>query len=366
MSISLTNQVGNTKLSRLVKVAMITAVSATLLAGCATEPPTGVDSAVLIPKVQDTAQSSAPAALEPTPEPQDVTPLDPETPSPSDFEPVVRTSLADMGTLKASEVLEQLPTKGRAPKTGYDRKAKFGTPWMDMNRNGCDTRNDILRRDLIAPTPSGPCKILAGVLEDNYTGESIDFVRGNTTSTLVQIDHLVSLSDAWQKGAQLLSQQQRITFANDPLNLETVDGPTNSAKGAGDAATWLPPNRSFRCEYVARQISVKATYSLWVTAAEKQAMARVLEECPGQMAYASSFAPALQSPVVQKDAVKAPAPIPVPVPAPAPDQVPVPAPSQIYFSNCTEARAAGAAPVSAGQPGYGRHLDRDGDGVGCE
>jgi hypothetical protein len=36
------------------------------------------------------------------------------------------------------------------------------------------------------------------------------------------------------------------------------------------------------------------------------------------------------------------------------------------YANCSEARAAGAAPVRAGDPGYSRKLDRDGDGIGCE
>lgn len=48
--------------------------------------------------------------------------------------------------------------------------------------------------------------------------------------------------------------------------------------------------------------------------------------------------------------------------APAPQ----PQASSAYYANCSAARAAGAAPVYAGQPGYGSHLDRDNDGVGCE
>lgn len=281
--------------------------------------------------------------------------------------------------ISASELLETLEVKGRAPKTGYDRKAKFGTPWADIDRNGCDTRNDILQRDLTDTTLSGPCKVLSGTLNDKYTGETIDFVRGNKTSTLVQIDHVVALMDAWQKGAQSLIQEQRIAFANDPLNLMATDGPTNSAKGAGDAATWLPKNKAFRCEYVARQISVKAAYGLWVTQAEKSAMERVLASCEGQQAYTSDFAavpsaapPQHSAPAPAQSPTPAPTPTHVPVPSPAPMQALAPAPTSptapgdTYFKNCTAARAAGAAPVYHGDPGYGRHLDRDGDGIGCE
>ena len=185
------------------------------------------------------------------------------------------------GASQALDALATLPIKGRAPKTGYDREL-FGQAWADVDRNGCDTRNDILKRDLtaISYVNSVPCKVKSGTLADPYTAKTINFVRGTTTSSAVQIDHVVALSDAWQKGAQQLSREQRTALANDPLNLQATDGPTNQQKGDGDAATWLPPSKAFRCEYVARQISVKATYGLWVTQAEHDAMARILGDCP--------------------------------------------------------------------------------------
>jgi hypothetical protein len=177
--------------------------------------------------------------------------------------------------------LETVPVKGRAPKTGYSRE-EFGPAWADVDRNGCDTRNDILARDLEGETfKSGTqnCVVATGTLADSYTGKTIHFVRGNATSPQVQIDHIIALSDAWQKGAQQLSPDQRKQLANDPLNLMAADGPTNSAKGDKDAATWLPPNAGFRCEYVARQTAVKAKYQLWVTPAEHDAIARILDTC---------------------------------------------------------------------------------------
>ena len=196
----------------------------------------------------------------------------------------------------AAELLDTIPVKGRAPKTGYDRKAQFGSGWKDPDRNGCDARNDTLQRDLADAVLDGPCKVLSGVLLDPYTGTRIDFVRGQTTSQAVQIDHVVALSDAWQKGAQALAGERRVEFANDPLNLLAVDGPTNTRKGDSDAASWLPPQRGFRCEYVARQVSVKVAYELWVTAAERDAMRRVLETCPAQPAYSSGEPPTGPSP----------------------------------------------------------------------
>lgn len=334
------------------------------------------------------AEASATAKATPTPSSAPTAqetgaPLDPDSPyllaqGASVAAPKTQPAFAT----KAVDLLATLPVKGRAPKTGYDR-ALFGQAWADVDRNGCDTRNDILKRDLtgIKYTNSVPCKVQSGTLADPYTGTSINFLRGTATSSAVQIDHVVALSDAWQKGAQQLTTEQRTAFANDPLNLQSTDGPTNMKKGDGDAATWLPPNKGFRCEYVARQISVKATYSLWVTQAEHDAMARILADCSGQLAPTNEQAPvaaapapapaAVQpAPVVAAPAPAAPAPAavaPAPV-APAPAvQVPVaPAPAAAYYANCTAAKAAGAAPLYAGSAGYRAALDRDHDGVACE
>lgn len=201
----------------------------------------------------------------------------------------------DVSLQSAVGALASLPVKGRAPKTGYERAA-FGAAWTDDNTamwggNSLRTREDILSRDLLDITcktrpgmPSAPpCVVQSGVLNDPYTGAVVDFIRGNKTSTEVPIDHVVSLSDAWQKGAQQLSEAERVNLANDPLNLIATTRAPNSTKRDGDAATWLVPNKAFRCTYVARQIAVKARYRLWVTQAEHDAMANVLSDCPGQV-----------------------------------------------------------------------------------
>lgn len=204
--------------------------------------------------------------------------------------PVVPT--ADMVASPTPDVaqtlatLETLPVKGRAPKTGYTRD-EFGQAWSDDvtvagGHNGCDTRNDILDRDLIDRTykdGTKNCVILTGTLNDPYTGKTIAFTRGKDTSSSVQIDHVVALSDAWQKGAQQLDDTTRRNLANDPRNLLAADGPANQQKSDGDAATWLPANKSFRCVYVAKQVEVKAAYQLWVAQAEQDAIARVLSAC---------------------------------------------------------------------------------------
>lgn len=179
----------------------------------------------------------------------------------------------------AVDALGKIAVKGRAPKTGYSR-AQFGDGWRVTGI--CDTRNIILHRDLINVVVDNQCHITTGLLHDPYTGKDINFTRGASSSATIQIDHVVALSDAWQKGAQQLSPAERENLANDPLELLAVDGPANQQKGDSDAASWLPSNKSFRCQYVARQIAVKSKYRLWVTQAEKDAMIGVLTTCPGQ------------------------------------------------------------------------------------
>jgi hypothetical protein len=200
------------------------------------------------------------------------------------LQPALGTRFVAESEVSASATLASLPIKGRAPKTGYSR-AQFGPTWADVDRNGCDTRNDMLKRDLTEITfkaKTKNCVVLTGVLLDRYSGETINFTRGNITSMEVQIDHVVALSNAWQTGAFKLTVAQRTAFANDPLNLFAVKGRLNSQKSDGDAATWLPPLKGFRCAYVAQQIAVKAKYLLWVTAPEKDAMVRILAACPRQ------------------------------------------------------------------------------------
>ncbi|GII99919.1 excalibur calcium-binding domain-containing protein [Sediminihabitans luteus] len=287
----------------------------------------------------------------------------------------------------AAAALAELDVKGRAPKTGYDRDA-YGPAWADTDHNGCDTRNDILARDLTDETfKSGThdCVVLTGTLVDPYGGETIHFQRGQDTSTAVQIDHVVALSDSWQKGAQRWDAATRKEFANDPLNLLASDGPLNMSKGDGDAATWLPPNKAFRCDYVARQVAVKHAYGLWVTQAEHDAIADVLATCPGEplpdeeaattpvvVAGASSGGSSGESSSSGggDDASSGTKPATTPKPAPKPTTKPAPKPepepADVYYENCTAVRAAGADPIRVGDPGYSTKLDRDGDGVGCE
>jgi len=223
-------------------------------------------------------------------------------------------------------------------------------------------RNDILRRDLTAvqikPGTNG-CVVLDGTLADPYSAQTIAFVRGAATSDAVQIDHLVALADAWRSGAQALTPDQRQNLANDPLNLLAVSGQLNQQKGDADAGSWLPPNVAFRCDYVIRQIEVKSRYALWVVPAERDAMARILTGC-GDLPASSVTEPAPRVLMTPAAPTVVTAPVEVPtVTAQTPS-------GGITFKNCAAARAAGAAPLFRGQPGYRDSMDGDHDGVACE
>ena len=203
-------------------------------------------------------------------------------PSQASRPPVTQTPGDAGGAAPAAEaraLLATLPVKGSAPATGYDRVGDFGTAWLDVDHNGCDTRDDVLARDLSDVVRAGPCRVVTGELLSPYTGAPVHFVRGDRTSTLVQIDHVVALENAWRTGGQQLTQERREALANDPRNLLAVDQHSNAQKRSSDAATWLPASKAFRCTYVERQITVKAAYDLWVVPAERSAMERVLAAC---------------------------------------------------------------------------------------
>ena len=244
--------------------------------------------------------------------------------------------------------VSRLEVRGRAPKTGYSRD-QFGEGWASAD--GCDTRDRILSRDLRARTfavATGHCVVLSGRLADPYTSTTIDYVRGGGAG--VDIDHVVALGDAWQKGAPRWPRRERVAFANDPLNLLAVDASANRQKGDGDTATWLPANKAFRCTYVARQVSVKLKYAVWVTRAEREAMLRVLGSCP-----------ALRVPVAGEVAIAV-------TPTRTRPARPSGSSAARPFANCAAARAAGVAPIRRGTPLYlpNEGLDRDMDGVACE
>ena len=189
----------------------------------------------------------------------------------------------------ATDLLARLEVKGRAPKTGYKRE-EFYSGWPNVD--GCNLRQRIIRREFgetAVMDENNPCNVVAGSFIEPYTGEYKSFNSRVEIGKGIQIDHIVALSDAWQKGAQYMEKSVRYQIATDPLNLVAADANANMTKSDGDAATWLPPNKSFRCQYVARQVSVKYKYGLSVSEAEKNAIAKVLESCPEERAIGTDM-----------------------------------------------------------------------------
>lgn len=365
---------------------MVSACAIAVIGAFTDSGPDEPNATVATEATAEATTASVSAAQTPNPAGTSASPTPSETPLPE----------AKTGTALA--MLAELEVKGRAPKTGYERDF-FG--WRDdTDRNGCDTRNDVLRRDLrdITLRRSG-CVVLGGTLSSKFSGETFDFIRGDGNN--IDIDHIVSLSNAWQTGAQSFDASTAVEFGNDPLNLLAVESRLNAQKSDSDAATWLPPHKPYRCEYVARQIAVKHKYELWVVPPEKEAMIRVLSSCDDEPAFAS----AAEWPSAHGGDVDGYAEAPG---TKARSQQgssgsggsggsgagsgksmgsgsgsgrssgsgsgsgssgggsgPGSGPGGAY-KNCTEARDRGGAPVHVGEPGYGSHLDRDGDGIGCE
>ncbi len=273
------------------------------------------------------------------------------------------TPPAPEATSPAERALAALPVEDAGAGDDYDRLAQFGD-WADPDGNGCDARNDVLARDLTGVVVGDDgCTVLSGTLEDPYTGRTIAFRRGPLTSADVQIDHVVALKNAWVSGADRLAPETRTALANDPLNLLAVDGPTNGEKSAADAAAWLPPEESFRCEYVALQIAVKTRYELAVTAPERDAMADVLAGCPDQE-LPGGTPPTGNAAPTGPSAPDSPA---TGSSAPGSAANRSAATDEVYYADCAAVRAAGAAPLRSDQPGYRPALDRGGvEGLACE
>ena len=187
----------------------------------------------------------------------------------------IDTSAVAKGTL--SDLDKLTVNDNPTPPEKYNRVEQFGPAWKDVDHNGCDTRNDILSRDLIVRGMRNSCVITAGQLADPYSGKWIDFSKKEASK--VQIDHVVALENAWQSGAYKLTQENREALANDPDNLLAVNGHDNMAKGSKSADQWMPPNSAYACAYASKQVQIKSRYALTVTTSEKQALADALATC---------------------------------------------------------------------------------------
>jgi hypothetical protein len=192
---------------------------------------------------------------------------------------------APTATGASAQTLAALPVAGLETTKPYVRTTDFGPAWADDNddsdgHNGCDTRNDILHRDLtgiITRPATHDCVVIAGTLADPYSGTTITFAKADASA--VQIDHIVPLHDAWELGAWSWSQQQRVDYANDPLVLLAVSGPANESKGDRLADRWRPQNVGKWCDYAQRTVAVHTKYHLPVTAPERSALSSMLGRC---------------------------------------------------------------------------------------
>ncbi|PPI02758.1 hypothetical protein C5C95_00735 [Rathayibacter sp. AY1B7] len=225
------------------------------------------------------AASSSPAAPAPSSPSADVEPSAPETePSTPETEPSTPETEPSAPFLATLAALPAVEGPAAVP---YDRDL-FGQAWSDVDRNGCDTRNDVLGRDLLAPVfkpGTRDCKVLTGTLIDPYDGTSVAFVSGTDTSRLVQIDHVVALGWAWHHGAWSWTDDQRLAFANDPTNLVAASEQTNRAKSDAGPGEWLPPAAELRCGYVEQFVAVLSDYGLGIDARDRAASEAVLAGC---------------------------------------------------------------------------------------
>ncbi|WKX16150.1 HNH endonuclease family protein [Streptomyces sp. NL15-2K] len=227
----------------------------------------------------EAGSSAGGGAAAPAPDGHAVSPLK----NPDGTKPGLAPLTSEADEAAARKLIESLRTKGRGPKTGYDRD-EFGYAWMDtadgvpLARNGCDTRNDLLKRDgqSLRFRSGSDCVVIAMTLDDPYTGTAIEWRKQKASE--VQIDHVVPLSYSWQMGASRWSEDKREQLANDPLNLIPAEGRANSAKGDSGPAAWLPPNKRIRCAYAVRFTQVALKYELSVTAPDRQMM---LRQCQG-------------------------------------------------------------------------------------
>lgn len=223
----------------------------------------------------ESSASSSPSPYDVQASPSAANPL--EIPQVTSSPSVTSTQEPSTGDSQALLAAQALVERGRSASTDYSRDA-FGSAWKDVDRNGCDTRNDILGRDFttaIFQSGTDGCKVIGGTWTDPYSNESYTFTEQPSEA---QIDHVVALSNAWQMGADLWSDQKRTEFANDPLNLLVTVASLNRQKSDSNAASWLPPYKPGRCDFIARQVAVKTKWKLFVTTSEKTAMVGILSK----------------------------------------------------------------------------------------
>jgi hypothetical protein len=262
--------------------------------------------------------------------------------------PIEPTTTAAAGTV-ATGLLAGVVVEKEHP-AGYDR-ALFGYP-ADLDGDQCDTRSEVLQRDSITPAQVDPygCTVVAGDWLSTYDGLAF------ATPGDLEIDHVVALKEAWDSGAWAWTTQTLIAYANDlsdTRTLRAVSVSTNRSKGDRDPSNWLPPDPTDVCSYITDWVSIKARWGLSMDSSEAGRINNLLaDQCFGSVVAPSAAVIVSIAPVATVASVD-------PTPTAS-------SPTGVYYANCTAARAAGAAPLHVGEPGYRSALDRDKDGIACE
>lgn len=333
------------------KTLMTTALSVAMFLSLSACSSTVKPETAVTPPVASESASATPVASEPV------------TPAETPVAPVEPAPAASGTALEALETLTVAPFSS----TSKYQRANFGETWEDIDSNGCETREDILKRDIPNATIKGKCDVRKGSFSDPYTGKTINFNADDGKGGGVDIDHIIPLSLGWKTGASEWDAAKRLKFANDPLNLMASDSGENRKKGDKDASAYLPPNKAFHCEYVARQVSVRVKYGTWITPAEKSAIYTVLQSCPTQPLIADTWGISVdKSAPVAPVAPAEPAPAAPVEPAPVAEAPVATGGNDPQFSSCAKAKAEGFGPYTAADPEFSWYRDGDGDGTVCE
>ncbi len=248
-------------------------------------------------------------------------------------------SAGDPGAAKAQ--LTVLPVNDSPHSlSGYSR-ALF-PQWLDIDGYGCDARQEVVIEASVTPPVVHDCKVSSGEWVSAYDGKT------TTDPATFDVDHVVPLANAYESGAWSWSTAQRTQYANLPIDLWLVSATANRAKGDASPDHWRPPSRAIWCQYAERWVSIKARWHLTMTTSERDALGQMLDTCGAS------------------DGTPIPSTTSLPSAAMTGPTTTVAGTSTVYYANCAAARAAGAAPLRRGQPGYRDELDGDHDGVACE
>jgi hypothetical protein len=235
------------------------------------------------PSTSTVAPTETPVVITPSVEPEVTAPVVTPTPTETAPSPVATTPADDTNVAPYYATLETLSVAEPFSTSKYSRERDFGRAWIDVDNNGCRTRDDILIRDLTATTMRDECVVTTGTFYDIYTGTTKDFVFGQETSAEAPIDHIYSLSGSWKHGSESWTQEQREAFANDPDNLVVTTQTVNSWKSDKNPAELKATQDSVEvfigCEYAQRFITVTDKYDLSITASDVAALEEYLATC---------------------------------------------------------------------------------------